>query len=108
MRFQQCNILAVLADPCQTPESLSCACEALSRHDESPELFGFDLMFLSSMCDVSRRCSELLLALGCIHPLVCLLAHGCEGVRCGACRALLQLCKYALHAYCIPLAYLLH
>jgi hypothetical protein len=74
-------------------------------HDESPELFGFDLMFLSSMCDVSRRCSELLLALGCIHPLF---AHGCEGVRFGACRALLQLCKYALHTYCMPLACLLH
>jgi hypothetical protein len=46
-----------------------------------------------SMCGVSRRCSQVVLALQCVPPLVALLAHAHEDVRCGACRALLQLCK---------------
>jgi hypothetical protein len=45
------------------------------------------------MCGVSRRCSQVVLALQCVQPLVALLAHANEDVRCGACRALLQLCK---------------
>lgn len=68
---------AGLGDPSQTPESLACACAALSN-----------------MCEVSQRCSEAMLALACIPPLVSLLAHGLEHVRCGACAALLQLCKH--------------
>jgi hypothetical protein len=45
------------------------------------------------MCGVSRRCSEVVLALQCVQPLLSLLAHAQEDLRCGACRALLQLCK---------------
>ena len=45
------------------------------------------------MCGVSRRCSEVVLALQCVQPLLSLLAHAQEDVRCGACMALLQLCK---------------
>ena len=45
------------------------------------------------MCEVARRCSSAVLAVGGVLPLVALLSHAQEAVRCGACRALLQLCR---------------
>lgn len=70
-------IVAALADPSQTPESLTCACVALG-----------------SMCEVARKCSDRVLALAGVQPLVVLLAAAQEEVRCAACSALLQLVRY--------------
>ena len=92
--MKQADALAALADPCHTLESLSCACAALGRC--SPNItdhFSVSFTLRDSMCEVARRCSSCVLAVGGVLPLVQLLSHAQEEVRCAACRALLQLCR---------------
>ncbi len=47
------------------------------------------------MCEVARKCSDRVLALAGVQPLVVLLAAAQEEVRCAACSALLQLVRWA-------------